>query len=143
MDRRSCYDCGKGIKSLSGLLHYRTKCPVLLGRRKRVVPKIYRHNSAYEASIESMEDSPESQMFHVVQLHSCQPKRNEESYEEEDGNWIDINEDTNSSYISVPQMQSKLSTMTSARIKSYEEVTGKRAGQIFNDSEHIYYKSRT
>ena len=73
-------------------------------------------------------------MFHVVQLHSYQPKGIEESYEEEDENWIDINEDTSSSYASVPQMQSRLSTTTSARIKSYEEVTGKSAGQIFDDS---------
>jgi hypothetical protein len=139
MDRHSCYDCGKGIKSLSSLSHYRTKCPVLLGQKKRVVLKIYQHNSAGETSIESMEDSPESQMFHVIQLHSCRPKGNEESYKEEDGNWIDINEDTNSSYASVPQMQSKLLTTTSAKIKLYEEVTGKSASQIFDDLEHIYH----
>jgi len=48
--------------------------------------------------MESIEVSSESQMFHVVKLHSCQPKGNKESYEKEDGNWIDINEDTNSSY---------------------------------------------
>ena len=29
MDRRSCRDCGKGIKSLSGLSRHRIRCPVL------------------------------------------------------------------------------------------------------------------
>ena len=36
---------------------------------------------------------------------------------------------------------SRLSTTTSARIESYEEVTGKSAGQVLDDSEHIHHES--
>ena len=140
MDRRSCRDCGKGIKSLSGLSRHRIRCPVLLGQRKIVVPKIYRHSRASQSSIESTKDSPESQISHALQLPSCKPQGNSElEYEE----WIDINDDddASSSYVSVPQTQSRLSTTTSARIESYEEVTGKSAGQVLDDSEHIHHES--
>ena len=92
-----------------------------------MVPKIYRHSPASQSSIESTKDSPESQISHALQLPSCKPRGNSElEYEK----WIDINDndDASSSYISVPQTQSRLSTMTSARIESYEEVTGKSAG---------------
>jgi hypothetical protein len=33
--------------------------------------------------------------------------------------------------------------MTSARIELYEEVTGKSASQVLDDSEHIHHESRT
>ena len=33
--------------------------------------------------------------------------------------------------------------MTLARIELYEEITGKSAGQVLDDLEHIYHKSRT
>jgi hypothetical protein len=89
MDRRSCPDCGKGIKSLSGLSRHRIRCLVLLGQRKIVVPKIYQHSPASQSSIESTKDSPESQISHALQLPSCKPRGNLElEYEE----WIDIND---------------------------------------------------
>ena len=140
MDRCSCHDCGKGIKSLSGLSRHRIRCPILLGQRKIVVPKIYRHSPAGQSSIESTKDSLESQISHALQLPSCKPQGNSElEYEE----WIDINDDTSSSYVSVPQTQSRLSTTTSARIESYEEATGKSTGQVFDNLEHIHYKGRS
>ena len=140
MDRRSCCDCGKGIKSLSGLSHHHTRCPVLLSQRKRVVPKIYQHSPAGQSSIESTKDSLESQISHTLQLPSCKPQGNSElEYEK----CIDINDNTSSSYVSVPQTQSRLSTTTSARIESYEEVTGKSAGQVLDNLEHIHHESRT
>ena len=140
MDNYSCHDCGKGIKSLSSLLYYRIKCPVLLGQRKIVVPKIYRHSSASQSSIESTKDSPKSQISHVLQLPSCKPQENSElKYKD----WININNDTNSSYISVLQTQSRLLITTSARIESYKEVTDKSAGEVLDDSEHIHHESRT
>jgi hypothetical protein len=140
MDRHSYRNCRKGIKSLSGLSHHRIRCPVLLGQRKIVVPKIYRHSSAGQSSIEHTKDSPESQISHALQLPSYNPGGNSElEYEE----WIDINDDTSSSYVSVPQTQSRLLTTTSAKIESYKEVTGKSAGQILDGSEHIHHKSRT
>ncbi len=76
-----------------------------------------------------------------MQPHPYEPKGNEELYEEEDRDWIDINEDTGSSYPSVPQMHSRLSTTASARIESYKEATGKSAGQVFDNLEHINHKS--
>ena len=142
MDIRSCRDCGKGIKSLSGLSRHRTRCPVLLGQRKRVVPKIYRQSPADKSSTESTHDGPDSVMSYGMQLNSCQPGGNEGSYEE-DRDWIDINEDTGSSYLLVPPIQSRLLTTTSARIESYEEVTGKSAGQGFEDSNHMHHESGT
>ena len=35
------------------------------------------------------------------------------------------------------QIQSRLSTTASMRIELYEEVTGKKAGQVFDDTENI------
>ena len=117
-------------------------CLILLGQRKIVVPKIYRYSPAGQSSIESTKDSLESQISHALQLPSCKSQGNLElEYEE----WININDDddASSSYVSVPQTQSRLSITTSARIESYEEVTGKSAGQVLDDSEHIYHESRT
>ena len=95
MDRRSCRDCGKGIKSLSGLSRHRTRCPVLLGQRKRVVPK---HSPVSEPSTDN---GPDNQMSNSMQLHLCGPEEDRESYQEEDKDCIDINEDTGSDYLSV------------------------------------------
>jgi hypothetical protein len=68
--------------------------------------------------------------------------QDEENKDIEDKDWVDINDDTSSSYISVPQMQNRLSTMTLVRIELYEEVMGKCAGQIFDDLEHIHHQSK-
>jgi hypothetical protein len=74
-------------------------------------------------------------MSYRMQLHLCKSGGNEGSYEE-DSDWIDINKETGSGYLSVPPIQSRLSTMTSARIESYKEVTGKSAGQVFEYGIH-------
>jgi hypothetical protein len=105
-----------------------------------VVPKIYKHSPVSEPSTD---DGPDNQMSNSMQLHLCGPEEDRESYQEEDKDWIDINEDTGSDYLSVTQMQSRLSTTTSARIESYEEATGKSAGQVFDNLEHIHYKGRS
>ena len=81
MDRRSCHDCGKGIKSLSGLSRYHTRCPILLGQRKKVVPKIYKHSPV---SKPSTDDNPDNQMSDSMQLYLYEPEEDRESYQEED-----------------------------------------------------------
>jgi hypothetical protein len=53
----------------------------------------------------------------------------------DDSKWIDLNEDTTPSPKTIHQIRSRLSTTTSIRVNSYEEVTGKKAGQIFDDSD--------
>jgi hypothetical protein len=44
--------------------------------------------------------------------------------------WIDINEETTPSLMSIHRTQSRLSTTSSIRIDSYEEVTRNKAGEI-------------
>ena len=53
----------------------------------------------------------------------------------DDGKWIDLDEDPTSSPKLIHRNQSRLSTTVSIRIDSYEEITGKKAGQIFDDSD--------
>ena len=55
----------------------------------------------------------------------------------EDGDWIDIIEDDTPRPLLTCQIQSRLSTTASMRIELYEEVTGKKAGQVFDDTENI------
>jgi hypothetical protein len=63
-----------------------------------VVPKIYKHSPVNKPSTD---DSPDNQMSNSMQLHLYGPEEDRESYQEEDKDWIDINEDTSSDYLSV------------------------------------------
>jgi hypothetical protein len=61
----------------------------------------------------------------------------------DDGDWIDLDEDTTSNSRSIYGIQSRLSMTTSMRIDLYEEVTQKKAGQIFDDSDILSHNGRS
>jgi hypothetical protein len=128
MDKRSCPECGRGVKSLSGLSRHRTRCPVLVGKETRVIRNEPRHGPVCQTSTKAL-------------LHPRQLDTNEESNSRNDSAWIDIIEDAMDSRpcpLLTHQVQSRLSTTASIRIELYEEVTGRRAGQVFDGSQHMY-----
>jgi hypothetical protein len=125
MSIRSCVECGKGVKSLSGLSRHLDKCPVLAGKKKRGVDRDVGDRRS------SGETSP----------YRSQPAENDETEDIEDGDWIDIVEDDAPRPLSTCQNQSRLSTTASIRIESYEEVTGKKAGQAFDDTDNINHEN--
>ena len=127
MKIRSCPECGRGVRSLSGLSRHRTRCPVLVGRKTRVVRNGQEHGPDCQTS--------------TTPLHPCQLDANEESNNRDDGDWFDIPEDAMNSHPSpllTHQGQTRLSSTASIRIESYEEVTGRRAGQTFDGSPHSH-----
>ncbi len=64
----------------------------------------------------------------------------------DDGIWIDIIDeamDNKPSPLSTHYAQSRLLTAVSIRTESYEEITGRRAGWIFDDLEYSYDKKES
>ena len=127
MSTRCCLECGKGIKSLSGLSRHMYKCPVVTGKKTNVVKNIPPKSSRY--SIKS--DSNEQTDSNWIGLNKVTAQTDSIDNSE----WIDLNEETIPSSKSIHRIPSRLSTTTSIRIDLYEEVTGKKAGQIFDDSD--------
>jgi hypothetical protein len=60
-----------------------TRYPILLGQRKRVVSKIYKHSPVSKLSTN---DSPDNQMSDSMQLYLYKPEEDKESYQEENKN---------------------------------------------------------
>jgi hypothetical protein len=69
--------------------------------------------------------------------YQSQPDLNDQTEDIEDGDWIDIIEDDAPRPLLTCRIQSRLATTASMRIELYEEVTGKKAGQVFDDTENI------
>ena len=127
MSTRCCLECGKGIKSLSGLSRHMYRCPVVIGKKTSVVKNIPAKSSPYS----SKSDSNEQTDSDWIGLD----KVTERTDGIDDSEWIDLDEETMPSPKSIHRIQSRLSTTSSIRVDLYEEVTGKKAGQIFEDSD--------
>ena len=127
MNTRCCLECGKGVKSFSGLSHYIYRYPIVIGKKINVTRNISAETPPYL-----------SQSYGYEQRDSDWISLNEVTTQTDridDDEWIDLDEDSTSSPKSICGNQSRLSTTASIRIDSYEEVTGKKAGQIFDDSD--------
>ena len=128
MSTRCCLECGKGVKSLSGLSRHMYKCPVVTGKKISVVRNIPAKIPSYSSQSDSYRqmDGDGDWDGDWISLNDVTIQMDNIDNSE----WIDLNEDTTPSPI-----QSKLSTTASMRVDSYEKVTGKKAGQIFDDRE--------
>ena len=126
MSTRCCLECGKGIKSLSGLSRHMYRCPVLTGKKTSVVKNIPAKSSRYSPKSDSNETDSDWTGLHKVTAPTDGI---------DDSEWIDLDEEIMPSLKSIHQIQSRLSTTASIKVDLYEEVTGKKAGQIFEDSD--------
>ena len=127
MNTWCCLECGKGVKSLSGLSRHMYRCPIVMGKKINITSNILAETPWYS-----------SQSYGQEQRDGDWINLNEvitQTDHIDDGEWIDIDEDPMSSPKLIHRNQSRLSTTVSMRIDSYEEVTGKKAGQIFDDSD--------
>jgi Plavaka transposase len=127
MNKRCCLECGKSVKSLSGLSRHMYRCPVVIGKKTSVVKNIPAKSSRYS----SKSDSNEQTDSDWIGLDKVTARTDGI----DDSEWIDFNEETTSSPKSIHGIQSRLSTTASIRVDLYEEVTGKKAGQIVDDSD--------
>jgi hypothetical protein len=103
------------------------RCPVVTGKKTSVVRNIL----AKTLRCSSKSDSNEQTDSGWIGLEDVAVQ----TEGIDDSEWIDLNEETMPSSKSNYQIQSRLSTIASIRVNSYEEVTGKKAGQIFDDSD--------
>jgi hypothetical protein len=126
MSTRCCLECGKGIKSLSGLSRHMYRCPVLTGKKTSVVKNIPAKSSRY---------SPKSDGNETDSDWTGLDKVTAPTDGIDDSEWIDLDEEIMPSLKSIHRIQSRLSTTASIKVDLYEEVTGKKAGQIFEDSD--------
>ena len=127
MNTRCCLECGKGVKSLSGLSRHMYRCPIVTGKKINITSNILAETPRYS-----------SQSYGQRQRDGDWINLNEvitQTDHIDDGEWIDLDEDPTSSPKLIHRNQSRLSTTVSMRIDSYEEITGKKAGQIFDDSD--------
>jgi Plavaka transposase len=134
MNTRCCLECGKGVKSLSGLSRHMYKCPVVTGKRTSITKNTRAEIRQYSSQSDS--DKQRNDNSHQQRDDHSYEQRDSNSHEQSDSEWIDLNEDTISG-------QSRLSTTASIRIDSYEEVTGKKAGQIFDDFDILNCDSKS
>src|SRR5580692_9416959 len=135
MSTRCCLECGKGIKSLSGLSRHMYRCPIVTGKKTSVVRNILAKTSRYS----SKSDSNEQTVSDCIGLNEVTAQTDGI----DDGEWIDLNEETMPSPKSIYRIQSRLSTAASIRVDLYKEVTGKKAGQIFDDSDILNGNGRS
>jgi hypothetical protein len=99
------------------------KCPVVTGKRTVVTGK--RTSIIGNTQAETQQYSSQSNSD-KQRNDNCYERPDNNNYEQSDNEWVDLNEETISG-------QSRFSTTASIRIDSYEEVTGEKAGQIFDD----------
>ncbi len=128
MKTRTCSKCGKVIRSLSGLLYYHIKCPVLLGKERKVVKGNSQHGTNCKTSPKVLQ--------HTYQLTNGDPIVIDKSILYLDKGldnsiWIDIIDEATDNKLSsllIYYTQSRLSIAASIRTESYEEIIGRRAG---------------
>ena len=108
---------------MSGLSRHMYRCPVVTGKKTSVVRNILTKTSRYS----SKSDSNEQTDSDWIGLNGVTAQTDGI----DDSEWIDLTEDTMPSPKSIHQIQSRLSTTKLIIVNSYKEVTGKKAGQIF------------
>ena len=120
---------------MSGLSRHMYRCPVVTGKKTSVVRNILAKTSRYSSKSDSNEQTNSDWIGPDDDIVRTEGIDNSE--------WIDLNEETIPSPKSNYQIQSRLSTTVSIRVDLYEEVTGKKAGEIFDDSDVLSCDSRS
>ena len=86
MSTRCCLECGKGIKSLSGLSRHMYRCPVVTGKKTSVVKDIPAKSSRYSSKSDSNQQTDSDWIgLDNVTAHMDSI---------DDSKWIDLNEET-------------------------------------------------
>ena len=106
------------------------RCPIVTGKKTSVT----RNTVAETLRCSSQSISREQIDCDWIDLDKVPTQTDRTDDRKDDGEWIDVDEDIITSSPKSYGIQSKLSTTASIRIDSYEEVTRKKAGQIFDDS---------
>jgi Plavaka transposase len=117
MRTRSCPDCDKIVKSLSGLTRHQPKCPVRTGKEARVV---WDNPQADQDQHSKAQHHLHEQAFDKSKGYTGGPGHNGEN-----GDSID----PAGPVLFGHNVQGRLSTMASIRTETYEEVTGIKAGE--------------
>ena len=142
MNRRCCLECGKGIKSLSGLSRHMYRCPIVTGKKTSVTRNILAERLQCSSQSVNREQT-DGEWIDLKEVTTQMDRTDRIDDSIDGGEWIDVDEDTMLSAKSIYRIQSRLSTTASMRIDSYEEVTRKKAGQIFDDSDIPSHNSRS
>ena len=100
MNTRYCLECGKGVKSLSGLSRHMYRCPVVTGKKTSVVRNILAKTSRYSSKSDSNEQTNSDWIGPDDDIVRTEGIDNSE--------WIDLNEETIPSPKSNYQIQSRL-----------------------------------
>ena len=120
---------------MSGLSRHMYRYPVVTGKKTSVVRNILAKTSRYSSKSDSNEQTDSDWIGLndiIVRTEGI-----------DDSEWIDLNEETMLSPKSNYQIQSRLSTTVLIRVDLYEEVTGKKVGKIFDDSDVLSCDSRS
>jgi hypothetical protein len=115
------------------------RCPIVTGKKTSVT----RNTVAETLRCSSQSISREQIDCDWIDLDKVPTQTDRTDDRKDDGEWIDVDEDIITSSPKSYGIQSKLSTTASIRIDSYEEVTRKKAGQIFDDSNVLSCDSRS
>ena len=119
---------------MSGLSRHMYRYPIVIGKKTSVVKNIPAKSSPYSFKSNSNQQTDSD----WIGLDEATTQTDDINNSE----WIDLNEETMPSPKSIHGIQSRLSTTASIRVDLYEEVTGKKAGQIFDDSDILSGNSR-
>jgi hypothetical protein len=130
MRTRSCPDCDKIVKSLSGLTRHRPKCPIRTGKDARVV----------WGSLQADQDQPAKALHHIHDYNfnnsealALSIRHTDKLGHNGEGNdWLDNDDGSMDPAMSASfghNVHGRLSTAASIRTETYEEVTSVKAGE--------------
>jgi hypothetical protein len=146
MKIRSCPDCSRVVKSLSGLSRHQTKCPVLKGKEARVVWDNPRQWVRQEVPAEALPHTYELDGGDPMTVDWSEEYTDGLSNDEDNSVWVDIEGESLESNQSTPpkhQVQGRLSTTASIRTDTYEEVTGVKAGEPLSGPQPKHHDGKT
>jgi Plavaka transposase len=118
------------------------RCPVVTGKKTSVTRNILGETLQCSSKSVSHEQT-DSDWIGLDEVTTQKDRTDCTDNSIDGGEWIDVDEDTTSSAKSIYGIQSRLSTTASMRIDSYEKVTRKKAGQIFDDSDIPSHNGRS
>ena len=100
MNTRCCLECGKGVKSLSGLSRHMYRCPVVTGKKTSVTRNIL--GETLQCSSKSVSHEQTDSDWISLDEITTQKDRTDCTDNSIDGSeWIDVDEDTTSSAKSI------------------------------------------